>query len=61
MRRAILLDPVEDGGIVIEPMSGLLKRIWIQLQKGQKMFIEPDGFVIVSVEQPLPMQLGLVN
>ena len=61
MRCAVLLDPVDDGGVVLEPMGGFFKRIWIQLQKGQKMFIESNGFVIVSVEQPFSMKSGLVN
>ena len=57
----VLLDPIEDSGIVIESMSGFFKGISIQLKESQKMFIEPDGFVIVSVEQPLSMKLGLVD
>ena len=58
---AVFLDPLEDGGGVIEPIRSLFKRIWIQFQKGEKMFIEPDSFIIISVEQPFLVKPGLVN
>src|SRR5437660_4058808 len=58
---AALLDPVKDGSVVIEPIRRLFKRIGIQFQKGEKMLIEPDSFIIISVEQSLPVKPGFVN
>src|SRR2546430_3484084 len=33
----------------------------VKLEKSEKMFVEADGFVVISVKQPFAMQTGLVD
>ncbi len=61
MLRAICRNPIQNGSVIIEPMRGFLERIGIPLQKGEEMFVEADGFVIVAVEQSFAMQLRFID
>lgn len=42
-------------------MGRFFERVTIELEKGQEMFIETNRLVIVTIEQALAMQLGLVD
>jgi hypothetical protein len=53
--------PVQDGRIIVQTMGRFFKGITIDLEKGQEMFIETNGLVVVAVKQPLAMELGLID
>src|SRR5712664_1417322 len=42
-------------------MHRLLESVAVELEKAEKMFVEADRFVVVAVEEPFAMQLGLVD
>src|SRR5437879_10577469 len=42
-------------------MHRLFKSVAIEFEEAEKMFVEADGFIIVTVEEALAMQLGLVD
>src|SRR5207302_8038539 len=61
MFRSILIDPTEDFGIVVKTIGNFFKVVAVELEKGEKMFVEADGFVVIAVKQPFAMQTGLVD
>ena len=42
-------------------MDGVFKRVAVDFQKTEQMFVETDGLVVVAVEQTFAMQLRLVD
>ena len=58
---AIFLNPLENSGVVIELVRDFFKRVRIQLEKGEQMFVESDRFVVVTVQQSLSVKPGFVN
>src|SRR5437870_7139153 len=61
MLRAALLDPIQDCLIIFQTMDRFFESIAIEFQKAEEMFIEPDCFVIVTVEQTFAMEPGFVD
>src|SRR5438445_4314897 len=61
MFRSILIDPTEDFGIVVKTIGDFFKVVAVKLEKGEKMFVEADRFVVIAVKQPFAMQTGLVD
>src|SRR5436305_15034371 len=61
MFRSILIDPTEDFGIVVKTIGNFFKVVAVKLEKGEKMFVEADRFVVIAVKQPFAMQTGLVD
>ena len=61
MFRAVLFHPLENGLVVVQFVGGFFEPIGIQSQKSQEMFVEPNGFIVVSVEQSFAMQFCLVD
>ena len=50
------------ASIIVQTIHRLLEVVGIRvLEKLSKMFVEPDGLVIVTVQQSLLMQLRLVD
>ena len=58
---AIFLNPLENSGVVIELVRDFFKRVRIQLEKGEQMFVESDRFVVVTVQQSFSVKPGFVN
>src|SRR5437870_10049856 len=42
-------------------MDGVLKVVPVDFEKAEKMFVEPDSFVVVTVEQAFAMELRLID
>src|SRR2546423_11195026 len=61
MFRSILIDPSEYFGIVVKTIGDFLKLVAVKFEKGEKMLVEADGFVVIAVKQPFAMQTGLVD
>ena len=61
MFQAVLFNPSQDRLIVFQTMHRLFKSVAIEFEEAEKMFIEADRFIIVTVEEALAMQLGLVD
>src|SRR5882762_7123781 len=61
MFRSILIDPTEDLGIVVKTIGDFFKVVAVKLEKGEKMFVEADRFVVIAVKQPFAIQTGLVE
>src|SRR5438477_13163772 len=61
MFQAVLFNPPQDRLIVFQTMHRLFESIAIELKKTKQMLVEADGFIIVTVEEALAMQLGLVD
>ena len=61
MLRAVLLDPLENRADHHRDVGRFFERIRIHFQKGEQMLVEPDRLVIVTIEQPFPMQPRLVD
>src|SRR5882757_8626396 len=61
MFRSILIDPSEYFGIVVKTIGDFLKLVAVKLEKGEKMLVEADGFVVIAVKQPFAMQTGLID
>src|SRR5437899_2621748 len=61
MFRSILIDPTEDFGIVVKTIGDFFKVVAVKLEKGEKMFVEADRFVVIAVKQPFAMQTSLVD
>src|SRR5437660_11207195 len=61
MFRSILINPTEDFGIVVKTIGNFFKVVAVKLEKGEKMFVEADRFVVIAVKQPFAMQARLVD
>src|SRR5882757_6185918 len=61
MFRSILIDPSEYFGIVVKTIGDFLKLVAVKLEKGEKMLVEADSFVVIAVKQPFAMQTGFVD
>src|SRR5256885_1369695 len=61
MLRRIFLDPFENGVVFFQTMDCVFEDVAVDFEKAEEMFIEPDGFIIVPVEQAFAMQLRLIN
>src|SRR5439155_1445695 len=59
--RSILIDPIEHLGIIVKTIGDFFKVVAVKLEKGEKMFVEADRFVVIAVKQPFAMQTGLVD
>jgi hypothetical protein len=61
MFRSIRIDPTEDLGVVVKAIGDFFEVVAIKLEKGEKMFVEANGLVVVTVKQTFAMQAGLVD
>src|SRR5205085_1355003 len=61
MFRSILIDPIEYLGVIVKTIGDFFEVVAVKLEKSKKMFVEADGFVVISVKQPFAMQTGLVD
>src|SRR5437763_15049081 len=61
MFRCSLIDPTDDFGIVVKTIGDFFKVVAVKLEKGEKMFVETDRFVVIAVKQPFAMQTGLID
>ena len=61
MLHAVFAHPLQDGIVIVEAVSSFFERVRIELQEGEQMFIEADGLVVVAVEKPFAMKLGLID
>src|SRR5438552_2331084 len=43
MAGTVLGNPIQDGGIIIQPIHRFFKGVWIQFEEREEMLIEPDG------------------
>src|SRR5256885_5228476 len=57
----IFLDPFQNAVVLFEPMHRLFKSVAVDLEKTEKMFIETNRLVVVTVEQPFAMELCLID
>src|SRR5207248_10055063 len=61
MFRPVFVDPVKYLAVAIKAGSHFFKVVAVKFKKSEKMFVEPDGFVVVTVEQTLAMQPRLID
>ena len=61
MFRSILIDPIEDLGVIVKTIGNFFEFVAVKFEKGEKMFVEANGFVVIAVKQPFAMQTGLVD
>src|SRR5437867_2700743 len=61
MFRSIFVDPIEYLGVIVKTIGDFFKVVAVKLEKGEKMFVEADGFVVIAVKQPLAMQTGFID
>jgi len=57
----VFVDPLKYLAVVIKAASDFFKVVAVKFKKGEKMFVETDGFVVVTVEQTLSMQPCLID
>src|SRR5436853_6564281 len=57
----VLVDPLKYLDVVIKAVRNLFKVVAVKFKKGEKMFVEPDGFVVVTVEQTFTIQPRLID
>ena len=53
---SVFLHPIQNCLIVFQLVSCLLERVAVEFEKREQMFIEPNGFVIVTVKQTFAVQ-----
>src|SRR5436190_20926502 len=61
MFRSILIEPIEDLGVIVKTIGNFFEFVAVKFEKGEKMFVEANGFVVIAVKQPFAMQTGLVD
>src|SRR2546430_12741889 len=61
MFRSIFVDPTEYLSVIVKTIGGFFKVVAIKLEKGEKMFVEANGFVVVTIKQPFAMETRLVD
>src|ERR1043166_6404612 len=61
MLGGVLLHPFQHFIVARKPVRGFLERVAVQLQKSEQMFVEADSFIVVSVEESLPVQARFVD
>src|SRR5438309_7703378 len=61
MFRSIFIDPIEHLGVIVKTIGDFFKVVAIKLEKGEKMFVEANGFVVIPVKQAFAMQTRLVD
>src|SRR5438477_9688395 len=61
MFRSILIDPIEYLGVIVKTIGDFFEVVAVKLEKGEKMFVEADRFVVIAVKQPFAMQTGLID
>src|SRR4029077_1026860 len=61
MLLSIFLHPRENCLLVIQLVSDFFECFSVEFEKREQVLIEPDGFIIVTVEQAFAMQPCLVN
>src|SRR5215831_10153864 len=61
MLLSIFLHPGENCLVVVELVGDFFEFFSVDFEKREQMFVEPDGFVVVTVEQPFAVQSRLVN
>jgi hypothetical protein len=61
MFRSILIDPIEYLSVIVKTIGDFFELVAVKLEKSEKVFVEADGFVVISVKQPFAMQTGLVD
>src|SRR2546430_16252451 len=60
MSDGVSLDPFQDSVVFFQTMHRLLKCVAVDLEKAEKMFVEADVLVVVSVKQAFAMELRLI-
>src|SRR6516165_238091 len=61
MLGGIFSNPFQDRVVFLQATDGLLESVTVDLEKAEQMLVEPDGLVVVTVEQTFAVQLGLVD
>src|SRR2546430_593694 len=57
----IVVNPIQNRFVRFEPMDRLFKRITIKFKKAEEMFVESNGLVVVTIEQPFAMELRFID
>src|ERR1051326_3242068 len=61
MLRSVAGDPIQYFLIIVEPIGDFFEFVAIQFEEGEQMFVETNGFVVVTVEQSLAVQTSLID
>src|SRR5438874_12304389 len=61
MSHSVFLDPPENCFVIFKLVGALFKYVAVDFEECQQMFVEPDGFVIITVKQAFPVQPCLID
>ena len=61
MFRSIFVDPVKNRGVIVKTIGDFFEVVAVKFEKGENMFVEANGFVVITVKQSFTMQAGLID
>src|SRR5207302_1978579 len=61
MFRSIFIDPIEHLSVIVKTVGDFFKVVAVKFEKGEKMFVETNGFIVITVKQAFAVQTGLVD
>src|SRR6266545_601551 len=61
MPRSVCLHPFYNCIILVQPVGDFLKGVAVNFQERQKVLVEPDSLIVVTVEQSFAMKPGFVD
>src|ERR1700745_1231561 len=61
MLHCIFLHPSQDCLVVVAFIGDFFERVTVDFEKCEQMLVEPDSFVVVTVQQAFAVQPRLVN
>src|SRR5438270_3897821 len=61
MLHSVFLYPRRNCFVMFKLVGDLFKYVAVDFKECQQMFVEPDGFIVVTVKQAFPVQPGLID
>src|SRR5205809_2495794 len=61
MSGPVFLHPLQNCVVFLQPVNNLFKCVAVEFEKREQVFIEPNGFIVVTVKQSFAVQPGLID